>query len=242
MDDDNQFLKKGLIERGSRRLSFEKSAQVDEGIHSAIESESGGKRLSKKDIYDLYKQEIDELIKNEKKEISSGYDLRFKKEIAIKEKELNDALKIKHQILDEQIKNFKDIIVKINDDFNNLCNKEIIQFDTLIVKIVVEVLYKIAGSNNLYQELVSAAVKDALVKKISDFKSLTIKVSKEDYLFFKKNFNEESWVTCIKVDERLSIGKIVLDDGFSLFECGLVDQLDSLQAEFIAAIRKNYEE
>lgn len=239
--DDNQFLKEGFVERGSVQLSFEKTSQVNEKIHSTIASENGRKRLSKNDLCDLYKQEIDELINAERKKISSEYDLKFKKEISIKEKELSDALKSKHQIADEQIKKFKDAIEKINDDFNSLCNKEIIQFDTLIVKIVVEVLYKITGTNNLYQELVGATVKDALVKKISDFKSLTIKVSKEDYLFFKKNFNEESWVTCIKVDERLSVGKIVLDDGLSLFECGLVDQLDVLQAEFVAAIRSNYE-
>lgn len=238
---DEQLLKTNLIERGSRQLSFETSTKINNEISQSIESANYDKRLSKSEIYELYKQEIDELIKEERKKITIEYDLKFKKEVFNKEKELNDAVKVKNQDLDEQIDKFKKFLVTINEDFNNFCNKEIIQLDTLIINMVFEVLYKITGNNSGYQDLVGAVVKDALVKKISDFKNLTIKLSKEDYIFFKKKFSEESWITNIKVDDRLSIGRIVLDDGFSLFECGLVDQLDSLRAEFISVLRSNYE-
>lgn len=230
-----------ILGRGSISLSFDKSIKTAIEKPQPNEITGNDKRLSKAEIYDLYKQEIDELIKEDRKKISAEYDLKLKKEISSRERELNDSTKAKHENIDAQITKLKDLMTSISDDFNGFCNNEIVQLDTLIISLVMEVLYKITGSASNYQNLIREMLNDALVKKINDFKRLEIKVSKEDYLLFKKHFSDESWIDSIKVDDRLSIGQIVLDDGFSLFECGLLDQLNSMQTEFISALRNNYE-
>lgn len=234
------FLATESSKRGSRQLSFGQESEQKKNFIDDGKSEKN-RRLSKNEILDIYKTEIDEIIKESKNKLATEFELTLKRELAAKEKELISHYKEKSKLIEEKNHSVTVLLDSLNEKFDEICKSEIVNLDTLVVELCFEILYKITGNSIFYKETLNNLIKDSLVKKINDFRNLTIKISKEDYLFYKSNFSEEEWFSSVKVDDGLSTGQVVFDDGFSLYECGLLDQLDSLRSEFIAALRKNNE-
>jgi hypothetical protein len=135
---------------------------------------------------------------------------------------------------------FNSLIVSIKKSYQEKISEDIHMLDEVVTEITIGSLYKIIGDTAVYKELISKNICEVLEKKSADHRAL-IKVSESEMRFLKKEFSESTWIDCLRLDEKLTDGEMVLDDGISsLYEIGFVNQLDVLRAAFIKLLRERH--
>lgn len=224
--------------RVSRRLSLGND-DLTQDIGKSVSMIVSDEAVRKEDLKNLYKNEIDVLVAEQ---------------LAISKKSLMDELiKKNEEFLSDKLKKLdskekeyvasieaiKALVSKIEALYQSKVDNEIHGLDSIIVPVVMEVLYKVLGDTKNYKKAVVKIVGECLEGYKGD-SSVKIRISENDYSLVKSSFDNEVSPKCLIADKRLEDGQCIFDDGTSLYESGLLDQLDNLRMIFMAKIRENH--
>lgn len=224
--------------RKSRRLSLGVEYPVkdheDFSGRAVIDSD-----LKKEDLKNLYRSEIDSLVAEQlaisKKLILDDFTKKNEASISEKFKKLSE--KEREYIV--SIESVKSLVASMEQSYQAKVDREIQGLDAIIVPVVMEALYKILGDSRSYKKAVVKTVGECL-DSYQRNSTVKVRVSENDYNLLRAEFKNEDFIKCLLADKRLDDGQCVFDDGASLYEAGLLDQLDNLRMIFIAKLRENH--
>jgi len=198
-----------------------------------------GESLTKDELKRVFKKELDAIVAEQL--ISSKKNMLD--DLAAKnERILSDRLKqieLKEKQLMDSILTMKALISSVESSYQAKINNNIEGLDTVIVAVVMEVLYKIMGDAKSYKKAVIKIVGECL-NAYKDDNSVKIRLSENDYRYIKREYEDDESSECLMEDKRLNDGQCIFDDGISIYETGVLDQLDTLRAIFIAKLRENH--
>jgi hypothetical protein len=224
--------------RGSRRLDL----NVDDSDVSAINSiaKVDDSRPKRNELRELFSEEIDLIIEDEKQDLQVKIKKEMDIDLSIYKKELEKNIDDKMASLNDEKSKFDGLISAIKKSYQDKISEDISMLDELVTEITMQSLYKIIGDASAYKEIIKKNIHEVLEKKSADAKAL-IKVSEGEMKFLKKQFADSEWISCLRIDEKLADGEMVLDDGIaSLYEIGFVNQLDVLRTAFIKLLREHH--
>lgn len=224
--------------RVSRRLSLGNDDPA-RGIEKPATAIVSDETVKKEDLKKLYKNEIDILVAEQlassKKSLMDELVKKNEEFLLEKLKKLDN--KEKEYIA--SIETTRGIVSKIEALYQAKVDSEIRGLDSVIVPVVMEVLYKILGDTKTHKKTVIKIVSECLDGYKGD-NSVKIRISENDYSLVKSSFENEVSPKCLIADKRLEDGQCIFDDGTSLYEAGLLDQLDNLRMIFMAKLRENH--
>lgn len=210
------------------------------GTSSNNDQSEAEARPNMDELRSLFREEIDLIITSEKQRIEHELKKEFDAEISLLKQTLRKELDESIEGLKEDRKKLDKSITSIKKSYQEKISDDIGMLDELVIELTMKCLYKIIGDGDNYRDLIEKNVREILEKKSADINAL-IKVSEAEMKFMKSQFSDASWIDCLRLDEKLSDGEMVLDDGIrSLYEIGFVNQLDVLRAAFIKTLRENH--
>lgn len=227
---------------GNSRVSRRLSLGNDDPIKDIEKSASvivADEAVKKEDLKRLYKNEIDALVAEQ---LAISKKLLTDELIKKNEEFLSDKLKKldgKEKEYIASIDAIKGLVSRIEALYQSKVDNEIHGLDSVIVPVVMEVLYKVLGDTKNYKKAVIKIVGECLDGYKGD-SSVKIRISENDYSLVKSSFENEVSPKCLIADKRLEDGQCIFDDGTSLYESGLLDQLDNLRMIFMTKVRENH--
>jgi hypothetical protein len=225
--------------RSSRRLDLN-----FKGADSSVSNTTGNviidSRPKKEELRELFREEIDFIIENEKNNLENKIRKELEEEYGAIKNEAEKTFDEKLAALENIKIEFNALIASIKKSYQEKISEDIHMLDEMVTEITIGSLYKIIGDTEVYKELISKNICEVLEKKSAGHSAL-IKVSEGEMKFLKKEFSDSAWIDCLRLDEKLTDGEMVLDDGMSsLYEIGFVNQLDVLRAAFIKLLRERH--
>lgn len=225
--------------RKSRQLSLNNDYVVENHEGSPRSAEAINSTVKKEDLKNLYRVEIDNLVAEQlsisKKLLLEEVAKKNEALVSEKFKKLNE----KEKEYQEAIQSMEDLAGSLQATYQASVHKDIRGLDAIIVSVVMEALYKILGDSKSYKKSVIKTVGECL-DNYQRNSAVKIRVSENDYSLLKAEFKNENSIKCLLADKRLNDGQCIFDDGASLYEAGLLDQLDSLRMIFMAKLRENH--
>lgn len=222
--------------RISRRLDLKSDA------HSTndVDRTENNTDIKKSELRKLFEDEIASIIEDEKNSLKKRVRQELEVEFDLQKNKLEKIFNENMDVLNNEKSKLDALVTTIKKSYQDKISEDISMLDELVIELTMQSLYKIIGDASIYKEVIDKNIHEVLEKKSADYRVL-IKVSENEMRFLKKNFVDSTWINCLRVDEKLTDGEMVLDDGIaSLYEIGFVNQLDVLRAAFIKLLREQH--
>ena len=222
--------------RISRRLDLKSDA------HSTndVDRTENNTDIKKSELRKLFEDEIASIIEDEKNSLKKRVQQELEVEFDLQKNKLEKIFNENMDVLNNEKSKLDALVTTIKKSYQDKISEDISMLDELVIELTMQSLYKIIGDASIYKEVIDKNIHEVLEKKSADSRVL-IKVSENEMRFLKKNFVDSTWINCLRVDEKLTDGEMVLDDGIaSLYEIGFVNQLDVLRAAFIKLLREQH--
>ncbi len=222
--------------RISRRLDLKSDA------HSTndVDRTENNADIKKSELRKLFEDEIASIIEDEKNSLKKRVQQELEVEFDLQKNKLEKIFNENMDVLNNEKSKLDALVTTIKKSYQDKISEDISMLDELVIELTMQSLYKIIGDASIYKEVIDKNIHEVLEKKSADSRVL-IKVSENEMRFLKKNFVDSTWINCLRVDEKLTDGEMVLDDGIaSLYEIGFVNQLDVLRAAFIKLLREQH--
>lgn len=225
------MVKKLLLEPVSESLATSMDLVEMEAADSAV--------TNKVELKELFGQEIQELVTREvavrEKSLQDKYEKEFQlrlqkeeKEKAVLEKQLNEQLSLVDTLL-QSLAAEKQKVLKAS----------IKELDPILVQMCLEALYKICTEKEVFERIVTRSV-DTITTMYVANAQVKVFVAEEVFNILTTRSREIAISGNLSLDRSLKIGQIRIDDGTSITEAGLVEQLDHLRDVLLVELRKSY--
>lgn len=219
----------------AKKLLIENGLADESAVSDALEPRRPEK--SKAELQELFRQEIQDAAsrdllvreKEQREKLQAQYELRVKK----MEQEHSAIL----NQLERRLELLESVIESVEDTRKQVAISAMKEMDAIVVQMCMEALYKISGERELLEAVVEKAVKSVSVMYLSGI-NLKLFVSEEVFSLFTSQHQDSPIGGSIFLDKSLKSGQIRIDDGTSITEAGLVEQLDNLRSALFAELRK----
>lgn len=222
-----------------RRLTIDQTQKTTHSSPSELNNSAKAASGSKDELAKIFSQEIEAIIEVERNavrkvtfdKLNIEFDEKYKKaeKSLIKDK---DEYQVRCATIDS-------LILSVTSSYREKIAEDISGLEKIMVEIVFEALYKILGKTIAERTIIEKVIQEAINKRKNDAQ-VNLRVCESDFLFLMKNFPDSEWVNSLSTDDRLKKGEIILDDTVSLYEIGLLSQLDRLREKFIAMLREEH--
>lgn len=227
-----------MTSRNSRRLDL--NLDSSDLAPSLVGASPDHPELQKNELRKLFETEIAEIVAERSAIIELELKQKFEKKLEGFKQDYEDQLAAKSAALDEDKSKFSSLYASLKNSYQNKISEDIVMLDEIVIDIAMQVLYRILGNDDIYKDILRTNVQAMLEKKSTDI-TVFIKVSENEMRFLKKNFSDTEWIKYLRIDEKLFDGEMVLDDGSaSLYEIGLVNQMDVVRSIFIKLLRDRH--
>lgn len=228
------------ISRVSRKLSYsDKKITEQDAPLSEAQARKSEIPFSADEMKAIFQSEMDVIIAAEineqKRKLTAEFQEKYDKEI----KKYELKIRSEEKKLEMTAKSLQELIATFSKESQEFLSREIVNLDGVLIEIVMEALYKILGENKTYRKSVDAVL-SSLIKKVAANQKVSLKVSENTYIFLASLYDDNSILDCLSKDSSLSDGQLVLDDGNTISEVGLLDQLEVIKSIFIAQLRDNH--
>jgi hypothetical protein len=207
---------------------------------SGSEDQVNGHRLTKLELRELFGDEIKELARQEvevkekeiKEKLQKQFETRvnkFESDYEVKSKQLDARLKLAATLVDSLESEKKQSILSTMDSM-----------DTILIEMCLEALYKITAEKEVFEKVVLKTLKTVSAMHAANIK-VKVNVSEEAFNLLTGRHKDSIVSSHINLDKSLKAGQIRIDDGLSITESGLLEQLDNLREALLVELRKNYE-
>lgn len=219
----------------AKKLLVDPSLLNESDLSGPTEQVRPGK--SRAELYEIFQKEIQEIIG---------------RELLIKEKEVREKLQAEHGsnlkrmerehsaklvLLERRLEAVDALIVSLGEAQKKLIGSTLKDMDPVLVQMCMEILYKISGERICFEKVVDKALKAVTAMYLSGVR-VKLFVSEEVFRLFAENYKESPIGECVSMDKSLRPGQIRIDDGTSITEAGLVEQLDNVRATLLSELRK----
>ena len=226
------------LPRKSRLLDLGYSVAPDHVSEEQTKQPSG--LLDKDDLRRMFESEMSDLVRVQLSIKEKELEETYKKKYDLYKVEQDKALAEKASAVDDEKKKIELLVSSLKKSYQNKVSEDIAAFDEVVIDVVMQCLYKICSNEDAYKNLVENSV-NQILKKISQESSVFIKVSESEINYLKDAFADADWIGCLRVDDKLVNGEMIFDDGSSsIYEIGLVNQLDVLRTSFIKLLRAHH--
>lgn len=227
-----------ITPRGTRRLGLD-FEDIQSAMERKPEAQPDQPVLTKAQLRELFSDEINFIISDELKVLKAKAEKDLRVEFDQKLADINKRTSDQLSAIEREMARLNNLAASLQLSYQQKVAEEISMLDEMVTEICMQSLYKIVGDPDCYCELIEKNIIEVIQKKSLDSKVI-LKVSENDMKFLKKNFSDASWFDCLRVDIHLGDGEMVLDDGVaSLYEVGLINQLDVLRSAFVKLVRSN---
>jgi hypothetical protein len=217
--------------------------KLDLGLEITTPTESPKqfeKTPSKEALKELYKDELNAILEAERSLLENKIAKDLQKKFDLRISEVEREFIERKKKMEEDAENFSALTTALKKSYDKKVSEDILQLHLIVVELTLQSITKILGDANHYKEILEHLIKDSLEKKSADVKPV-LKVSESGFKFLKRHFTHADWISCIRVDDRLEDGQLLLDDGIaSLYEIGFVNQLDILRATFTKVLNEHH--
>lgn len=153
---------------------------------------------------------------------------QYKKMYAEKIEALDD---LQNSLLSQR-ESLVSLLLDLENKYVEITSSKNTELSSYVIEVVFESLFKIIGDPVHYEKLVERTVFESLASIDTGLK-LSGKISKDDYELISQSPQFSKIKEFLRPDKDLSRGQLLLDDGISLYEAGLLDRLDKLRTVFL---------
>ena len=224
--------------RSNRRLDLNEGEKKpdDEVIFPVISDAVPSKAM----LRSLYQDEIETLLTEEKKLLEKNIKHELQKKLDARLAEIESEFSNRKKQFANELESLSRDVEFLRRSYEAKVKEDVLSLHLVMVDGVMTCLTKMIGDASIYKSMVVSNISGFLEKKSSNTNAI-IRVSENEFQFFKKHFADVDWTKQIRIDDKLKDGQLILDDGIaSHYEIGFINHLEAIKVGLIKVLHDHH--